>query len=40
LQTAEKPLVLSGRQDAALYDSQDGRRYAKHRPAFAVGDEA
>ncbi|PYL00936.1 MAG: hypothetical protein DME19_03435, partial [Verrucomicrobia bacterium] len=29
---AEKPVVLSGRQDAALYGSQDGRRYAKHVP--------
>ena len=30
LQIAEQPGVLSGRQDAALNGSQDGRRYAKH----------
>ena len=30
-QIAEQPGVVSGRQDAALYGSQDGRRYAtKH----------
>ena len=27
-QIAEQPGVVSGRQDAALYGSQDGRRYA------------
>ncbi|PYK62671.1 MAG: hypothetical protein DME21_05580 [Verrucomicrobia bacterium] len=27
---AEKARVLSGRQDAVLYGSQDGRRYAEH----------
>src|SRR5207302_9873022 len=30
LRIAEEPGVLSGRQDAALYGSQDGRRYTKH----------
>jgi len=30
VQIVEQPCFLSGRQDAALYDSQDGRRYATH----------
>jgi len=31
LRIAEKPGVLSGGQDATLYGSQDGRRYAGHK---------
>jgi len=33
----EKSGVLSGRHDAALYGSQDGRRYAKHMTARKHG---
>ena len=42
LQIAEQSSVLSGRQDAALYGSQDGRRYAKHIqiPALLLGINA
>ena len=42
LQIAEQSSVLSGRQDAALYGSQDGRRYAKHiqTPALLLGINA